>query len=463
MKRKRMVLLIVLPVIALIILTYSAKYVSAGPLARLPMQAGTQVCYAVADNDDLNDEDELSIVDFATGEDLIGPTGTFSIEAIAFQANSDVLFAADQGQLGALDLVTGAFTARPLPFGSADGSAGTLQINDVDGLAFDPFDGRLFGSHRRRGAAPDVLVQIDPDSGRVVADAFGLGIDYVVVPAVNGFGDIDDIAIDPETHVMYGIANDGGVGDRLVTIDMTTGQATDLGTIGVNDMEALTFDSFGQLMGATGKDGPVSTRNRLFRIDKDTSLADLSNSTPLTENFDYEGVDCLVSWDLAQTPTPTPTSTATETPTPTLTPTPTSTPTPTETPTPTPTQPTAVKLLYFRASRVEGNSVTLAWATAAEINHYGFELFRSPSQDFAEASLVHFEPAGRSRGGNRYAFTDTLPAAGAWWYWLADVDNAGVETFDPAHNPLQITAGDDSPASAGFRIFLPLSIASTQP
>ncbi|MGB3060056.1 MAG: ice-binding family protein, partial [Anaerolineae bacterium] len=74
------------------------------------------------------------------------------------------------------------------------------------------------------------------------------------------------------------------------------------------------------------------------------------------------------------TPTGTPTATATATATRTPTPTPTTTATATSTSTPTPTNtppPTAVELLYFMASW-NGQTVLLNWATAEEIDNYGF-------------------------------------------------------------------------------------------
>jgi hypothetical protein len=174
----------------------------------------------------------------------------------------------------------------------------------------------------------------------------------------------------------------------------------------------------------------------------------------------------------ALTPTPTNTPEATSTPTPTSTSTPTqiivpplltSTPTPTSTATPTetstPSTPTAIELLYFQVDEVSGQQVKLAWATSAEIDHYGFRLYRSQDSSFENAKPIHFEAGAGDVAGSTYAFTDTVPNSGRWWYWLADVDNRGRETIDPAFSPVFAdAAGSRSPAKIEFLIFLPVTI-----
>jgi hypothetical protein len=152
-------------------------------------------------------------------------------------------------------------------------------------------------------------------------------------------------------------------------------------------------------------------------------------------------------------PTSTPTSTPTNTPTGTLTPTNTPTgtpPTPTATPTATNTPPaTAVELLYFSV-RGDGQTVVLNWATAQEVDNYGFTLHRASVDDFAQAELIHFEPSaiqGGTGSGATYDYVDTPPVDGRWWYWLADIDTQGIETL---HNPSVAIA-----MQVQFRLYLP--------
>lgn len=96
------------------------------------------------------------------------------------------------------------------------------------------------------------------------------------------------------------------------------------------------------------------------------------------------------------------------------------------------TEPTAVTLLYFRVDDARKGQVKLSWATSAEIDNVGFNLYRSPTANMGKALKVHTEPAGGGTGGHTYTFTDTPPGNGPWWYWLADIDTKGQETF---HHP----------------------------
>ena len=96
--------------------------------------------------------------------------------------------------------------------------------------------------------------------------------------------------------------------------------------------------------------------------------------------------------------------------------------------------PTAVELLYFQAHPLSDQQVRLQWATALEVDNFGFNLYRANVNDLAVARAggsIHFEPAVTqgSGSGATYAYVDTAPAAGQWWYWLSDVDTHGLETF----------------------------------
>jgi len=105
--------------------------------------------------------------------------------------------------------------------------------------------------------------------------------------------------------------------------------------------------------------------------------------------------------------------------------------------------PTAVELLYFRVDGVSGPHVRLAWATAVEIDNFGFNLYRAPANDFSRAELIHFEPSsiGGSGPGATYGYVDRVPSNGVWWYWLADLDTQGHET---RHAPVSAAVGLDA-------------------
>jgi uncharacterized repeat protein (TIGR01451 family) len=117
------------------------------------------------------------------------------------------------------------------------------------------------------------------------------------------------------------------------------------------------------------------------------------------------------------------------------------------------TIPTAVELLYFRVDGVAGQQVRLAWATAVEIDNYGFNLYRADTNDPARARLIHFEPAALrgSRPGATYVYVDTVPSDGVWWYWLADVDTRGNET-----RRAQATASVGVNVALPYKVYLPV-------
>lgn len=262
-----------------------------------------QLCYLVADSggggggNDLFTRIDTANFNPATNETNIGiGTGTNSIEAIAYNSATGVVYAANAGQLGTLNTTTGVYQPLPQPFGAGTGSAsgGSITFSDVDGLTYDATLGVLFGSHARGGN--DLLIQIDMTTGAHIPNAFGPNVDYVEIQPVLGNTIVDDIAVDPTTGVMYAATNGGGSTDRLATINKSTGATTHIALITVQDIEGLGTDPTGQLWGSSG------TQNTLYEINKATGVG--SNGRAINNGGDYEAVDCYaispaVSADLA--------------------------------------------------------------------------------------------------------------------------------------------------------------------
>lgn len=207
--------------------------------------------------------------------------------------------------------------------------------------------------------------------------------------------------------------------------------------------------------------GRVFARNGAVTLDSNTitrcvaAAAATPTSTPTSTPTNTPGPSPTPTSTPTNTPTntpgPSPTSTNTPTSTPTNTPGPS--PTPTSTPTATNTPPaTAVELLYFVAGR-HGETVVLQWATAQEIDNYGFNLYRAPIDDFTRAELIHFEPSairGGTGSGTTYSYLDTPPVDGRWWYWLADIDTHGIQTL---YNPSIAIA-----RQTNFQVYLPWTV-----
>ncbi|MEM7391480.1 MAG: SdrD B-like domain-containing protein, partial [Verrucomicrobiota bacterium] len=271
-------------------------------------------CILVADaGGDGGGNDRLTILDTNNVESTIGAgTGTDNIEAMAIDpcmSNVTVWASNDRGagqpaDIGTIDLTTGVYNPTsildPIVNGLIGGVPTAVLPRDIDGLSFDPFTCILYGSIRQPGAN-DLLIQLDINTGLVISNAFGLGMDYVEIPGTNFLGfplnDIDDIAVDPEDGQMYGILNGGGATDVLVRIDKTDGSLQVVGLpFGPNDMEGLSFNNDGQLFSTTGNNG--NPGDSIFFIDKTlgvtTSVINLD--VPTDDGSDYEANDCLSCW-----------------------------------------------------------------------------------------------------------------------------------------------------------------------
>jgi len=259
----------------------------------------TVYCYGLSDD---NANSGLSIMNRMTGDNLfVGLTGRNSVEATAVDSKTGDLYIADGGVIGILNKTTGAFSGRPNFVGSGQNSLGhNLNLNDIDGLTFDPFNGILWGAHRRGNQGDyDVLIQIDPVSGLAVQDAFGPGVEWVEIKnaAETLVEDIDDIAINPLTNELFAIANDRDSVDfdLLITIDKLTGLATVVDTIKdaagnyIADVEGLGFTNLGILSAVTG-DGH-SSPNSIYNIDPTTVIGTFVGSYNYGD--DYESCDCM--------------------------------------------------------------------------------------------------------------------------------------------------------------------------
>ncbi len=145
------------------------------------------VCFAVADNGSpvTSGGDLLTRVNNDTGAVeavSVGSagTGTVDIESMAVDPVTGVIYTANAGNFGSLDRITGAFTSiGPAAIGTGFGFAtvgatatSQLPFNDIDGLAFDPTSGLLYAAVRRAGTPEDLLIRIDPMTGTYVQNAF---------------------------------------------------------------------------------------------------------------------------------------------------------------------------------------------------------------------------------------------------------------------------------------------------
>lgn len=261
-----------------------------------------RTCYAISDE---GNPDVLFKFNSNTATwTEIGSTGQDGIESLAYDPFSDRIYTVSGDDVGLVDTSAAGFTAIGTGIGTMDGPNGTHNVGDVDGLSFDPVNKILWASERRGGANDhDYIFQIDVTTGDYIPDAFGTNIDYIIAQEVydpiNGqfVYDVDDIAVNPLTLDLYGIANDGGTGGVLVIYDKTDGSIKK--TIGnfqnVDDMESLGFYNDGFMYGSTGGNSPdPADLNRFFIIDQqDASLVELAKIDPTDDEEDFESCDCL--------------------------------------------------------------------------------------------------------------------------------------------------------------------------
>lgn len=267
-------------------------------LGQLQAALALDTCFAVADRHNM-----FVSLNKTTGKTVvIGNTGRAEIEALAFKAGTDILYAADGGDFGTINLTTGRFTLIG-PIGTANGSVGSVSINDVDGLSWDSASNSLYGIQRRTADQADLLFQIDPATGLLKTGVFG-GADYVPVAINrNSEDNIDDLAFHPLTGVLYGLANPGGGNGTLIIINKATGAIQEIGLLvdatnpnnPLEEMEGLSFFNDGQLYGSTGEETiDPNDRNRLYNIDPATGKATLVGSFQ-PPYADFEALACLTA------------------------------------------------------------------------------------------------------------------------------------------------------------------------
>jgi photosystem II stability/assembly factor-like uncharacterized protein len=102
-----------------------------------------------------------------------------------------------------------------------------------------------------------------------------------------------------------------------------------------------------------------------------------------------------------------------------------------------------VELTSFSASVVD-QEIILNWATATELNNYGFEIERSYDNNTFEK--VGFVPGfGTTTETKSYTFTITRPLAGLQYYRLKQIDYDGTHTY---YNSVEI----DGPVPDNFEL-----------
>jgi hypothetical protein len=111
--------------------------------------------------------------------------------------------------------------------------------------------------------------------------------------------------------------------------------------------------------------------------------------------------------------------------------------------------PLAVTLASFDAVQ-QGEAVQVSWETTSELNHAGFNLYRSLAADGERTLLATVPPAAPgSTAGAVYSWRDPDVVAGqTYWYLLEDIDLSGATSL---HGPVSVAIqAPTAVALAGF-------------
>ena len=249
--------------------------------------AAVPSCFALAEVGGSNNANLLTVISPAdpnpsTNEVNIGSgTGTQRAFSLAQQTGANILFAIDNDRLGRIDAVTGLFTPFARTLGQANGALGKQTLDNAQGLAFDPFSGRLFAAVKK--PAGSLLVQVSPTTGEFVKDAFPGRADYALMPLPADLVAVTDIAISPFDGQMLGVASNASGGSQLLNIDKNSGGVVFIGAANTAPLEGLSFTPEGALLGLA-RDGV------LYDIDVQTGL--LSNPRSVDNGTSYRALSC---------------------------------------------------------------------------------------------------------------------------------------------------------------------------
>jgi uncharacterized repeat protein (TIGR01451 family) len=175
------------------------------------------------------------------------------VAGVAYSPWTETLFATDGETLGKINPSSGKFD-RIGYIGSGEGAVGPQDFTGVSGLSFDPFQGRLFGIVQRADAS-DLIIEVDPLTGRAVAGAFGPRNDYLVVGPE--MPHVDDIAINPVDGSLVAVGTADGVSARMAQIDRTFGTVEDVRDLGTGRINGLSFFNNGELFASTATEVPL--------------------------------------------------------------------------------------------------------------------------------------------------------------------------------------------------------------
>jgi len=254
----------------------------------------------------------------------VGLTNTNNIKAIATDPVNRIVFAVNGNTFGKIDTKTGSFTAIG-NIGQANGEFGIVALNNIEGLTFDFVNNKMYATHSIESGSVcspvansnDLLFQINIFTGKLIPnamrDANGNASDYSVIELAQisssldncttdkTLYDVNGIAFDKFTGLLYAIQNQGSVG-AITLINSVNGKLMGvMYELGDMDLVDLGFNSFGDLFGTTGSNSANKPANCFEFIDLQTNeVVNLSLPDSTGVNFDFKSLDFFTAYnDLA--------------------------------------------------------------------------------------------------------------------------------------------------------------------
>jgi len=248
------------------------------------------ICYYVNNEDKenntilhTNSQGELKTVNqIATKSD---------IQAITWNYELDKIYVASKDQLGLIDKKSEIFQLIG-GFGSGYGTLGSKNLNNVNTVAYNPFDKKLYaisGSDEGK----NLLFQVNNENGSVVKNTFGSGMDYIETDQTAAKGKISNMVFHPQTGELYSILNISDAhkkGANLVKIDLQTGNIRTVGNIDIENIVGLTITLEGKILIITGNIG--KDKSTLFELDINSFKIKTEKSQKLTIGSNITGIAC---------------------------------------------------------------------------------------------------------------------------------------------------------------------------
>lgn len=268
-------------------------------------------CYAIATNG--TETDSLFKYINNTGFWMnLGALENVNIKAMAIDPFTETIYATSGPVFGIIDTVNVAFKSKGVMGAAYEGEYGNILIEDITGLAFDTSTKRLFGINRitnqtgnGRPNSPDILVELNCTTGRVIKNAFidnaGNPSDYAAIGEVNDGTQQDflfnakDLAFNPIDGDLL-IAQDQASPTYLISVDKLDGEINFiLMEVPNADVSGLAFTEYGDLIATTINNPAYGSFDSFMEIEFNAGYTNSYNYIDNNfRNYAFHCLDCYV-------------------------------------------------------------------------------------------------------------------------------------------------------------------------